>query len=119
MEREENLTLCIARICHEANRAYCKAVGDESQLPWDEAPQWQKDSAAAGVAAHLDDPHMTPKMSHAAWLERKTREGWVYGEAKDAVAKTHPCILPYDKLTLRQQQKDHLFTAIVAVMAPK
>lgn len=35
----------IAKVCHEANRGYCKALGDDSQLPWDEAPQWAKTSA--------------------------------------------------------------------------
>jgi hypothetical protein len=39
----------IARVCHEVNRAYCTSLGDESQLPWDSAPQWQKDSAINGV----------------------------------------------------------------------
>ena len=38
----------IARICHEANRAYCKAFGDDSHLPWDSAPQWQRESAIMG-----------------------------------------------------------------------
>ena len=29
----------IAMICHEANRAYCAANGDESQPSWNEAPR--------------------------------------------------------------------------------
>ena len=32
----------IARVCHEVNRAYCKALGDESQLPWVDAPAMAK-----------------------------------------------------------------------------
>ena len=28
----------IAQICHAANRAYCQLLGDNSQLPWSEAP---------------------------------------------------------------------------------
>lgn len=31
-----------AQAVHEANRAYCKACADESQVSWDEAPDWQK-----------------------------------------------------------------------------
>ncbi len=32
----------IAKTCHEVNRAYCIGTGDLSQLPWDQAPEWQK-----------------------------------------------------------------------------
>jgi hypothetical protein len=35
----------VARVCHEANRAYCQTLGDNSQPAWDDAPEWQKDSA--------------------------------------------------------------------------
>src|SRR5437879_1359495 len=39
----------VAKICHEANRAYCETIGDNSQPTWEKAPQWQKDSAINGV----------------------------------------------------------------------
>ena len=31
---EEMKNEAIAKVCHEVNRAYCKALGDESQLPF-------------------------------------------------------------------------------------
>jgi len=42
----------IAEVCHEVNRAYREALGDTSQVSWLEAPQWQRDSAIAGVKFH-------------------------------------------------------------------
>lgn len=42
-----------ARAAHEANRAYCLALGDTSQLPWEEALGWQRDSAIKGVHKDL------------------------------------------------------------------
>jgi hypothetical protein len=33
------LTEQIARVAYEANRAYCRTIGDDSQKPWDEAEQ--------------------------------------------------------------------------------
>ena len=27
----------IARVCHEVNRAYCQAIGDNSQPTWEDA----------------------------------------------------------------------------------
>lgn len=106
----------IAQACHEANRAYCLALGDESQLPWESAPQWAKDSAAKGVLGVLCSGN-TPKQSHASWLAEKESTGWKHGPVKDAVALTHPCMVPYDQLPQEQQQKDHIFVAVCAAMA--
>lgn len=105
----------IAQVCHEANRAYCLAVGDDSQPRWEDAPQWQRDSAVAGVQLHLEKP-MTPRESHEAWMAHKQAEGWVYGERKDADAKTHPCMVPYDDLPDEQRRKDELFGAVVSAL---
>lgn len=104
----------IARVVHEANRAYCFAIGDASQVPWDEAPEWQRESAIAGVLAVVDGTADSPRAQHEAWAAHKAREGWVYGEVKDPVAKTHPCLVEYDALPPFQRRKDVLFRAIVA-----
>lgn len=105
--------LRIARTCHEANRAYCAALGDLSQPSWEEAPQWQKDSAVAGVRFHIANPGAGPEASHESWLAQKEADGWVYGEEKDAEAKTHPCMVPFAELPQEQQAKDYIFRAIV------
>lgn len=104
----------IARICHEANRAYCIAVGDNLQPPFDNAPEWQKDSAIKGVEAHLSNS-LSPRESHELWLSHKESEGWVYGPVKDVDNKQHPCMVSYDELPEEQQLKDKLFSAIVGV----
>ena len=101
----------IARTCHEVNRAYCQSIGDMSQLPWAEAPQWQKDSAVDGVRAALDGA--TPERLHESWCEKKASDGWVYGESKDADRKTHPCLVPYAELPQAQRVKDDLFAGVV------
>jgi hypothetical protein len=103
----------IARVVHEANRAHCIAAGDMSHLPWDEAEQWQRDSAIEGVKIRLDDPGMSPVGQHAAWMKHKLEDGWVYGPVKDAEAKTHPCLVAYHLLPVHEQMKDAIFGAIV------
>lgn len=103
----------IASIAHEANRAYCDSLGDKSQLPWADAPQWQRDSAIKGVEFHLDNPSASASASHESWLAVKRAEGWTYGEVKDVEKKTHPCFVPYEGLPIEQRQKDYLFRAIV------
>lgn len=107
----------IATIAHEANRAYCQTIGDDSQPPWGDAPQWQRDSAIQGVRFHMANPDAGPEGSHKSWMDQKIADGWVYGEVKDAEAKTHPCMVDYHNLPDEQQAKDYLFTGIVHALA--
>lgn len=106
----------IARICHESNRAYCLALGDRSQLPWDDAPEWQRGSAINGVKFHMDNPHAGPSGSHENWLREKHANGWKYGPTKSIEGKEHPCCVPYNELPPEQRLKDALFVAIVHEM---
>ena len=102
-----------AKTAHEVNRAYCIGLGDTSQLPWNDAAQWQRDSAIAGANAIASDPSMTPEQSHQGWLAVKVADGWVYGPVKNAAAKTHPCMVPYTDLPPEQRAKDTLFGTVV------
>lgn len=102
----------IARLCHEVNRAYCRAMDDDSQPPWDEAPDWQRDSAIRGVENNLLS-NLTPEESHNLWMMQKEEEGWKYGPVKNPEKKEHPCFAPYNQLPVEQKAKDHLFQAIV------
>lgn len=113
----KDIVVSIARVAHEANRAYCASHGDYSQLQWESAPQWQRDSAIEGVKKHLANPDMTPEDSHKSWMEHKAADGWVYGEKKDSVQKTHPCMVPYAQLDERQRAKDYIFKGVVAAIA--
>lgn len=103
----------IARICHEANRSWCELNGDDSQLAWEFAPQWQKDSAVAGVIFVRANPDAGDEAQHESWAAQKIADGWVYGEVKDPEAKTHPCLVPFEELPHHQQFKDKLFRSIV------
>jgi hypothetical protein len=107
----------IAKVCHEVNRAYCEALGDVTQPAWEQAPDWQRASAVAGVAAHLLDSSLTPRESHELWMAEKQRTGWRYGPVKDANANTHPCMVPFDDLPPEQRVKDYLFRAVVRALA--
>ena len=108
----------IAQMCHEANRIYCVSLGDFSQGEWNQAPDWQRESAINGVKAQLADPDMTPEMSHESWLEEKRKAGWVYGTTKNEETKVHPCFLKYDMLPEDQKLKDTIFSGICKMMIP-
>lgn len=102
----------IAKICHNVNRAYCESIGDNSQPTWEEAPEWQRNSAIDGVRFHLGN-EVTPEDSHSNWCKQKIEDGWVYGEVKDPELKEHPCLVPYRQLPPEQRTKDYLFKAVV------
>lgn len=103
----------VAMVAHEVNRAYCQAMGDMSQPKWADAPDWQKNSARAGVVFHLTHPDAGPEGSHKSWMEQKLLEGWNYGPEKKPEIKEHPCLVPFDQLGRAQQAKDYLFRAVV------
>ena len=105
----------IAAVCHNVNRAYCQSIGDDTQPTWEDAPEWQKDSAISGVEYHLTND-VTPEQSHESWMEHKRMDGWVWGDVKDPEKKTHPCMVPYDQLPQEQKTKDYLFKAVVDTM---
>lgn len=107
----------IAQIVHEANRAYCQTIGDNTQVAWVEAPEWQKESTVNGVEGILTGGITRPEQSHESWLAEKQRTGWTYGPVKDAARKEHPCFVPYDQLPPEQQAKDAIFFAIVRACA--
>ncbi len=106
----------IAKVCHEANREYCRLIGDYSQEHWDSAAPWQRESAIRGVEYALAHPDAPASSQHEAWLNDKLREGWVYAAVKDPTKKHHPCILPYAELPPEQRVKDALFLAVVRAL---
>lgn len=105
--------MAIAKVCHDANRAYCATLGDYSQRLWEDCPQWQKDSAVAGVKLHAENEYSSAQDSHEAWYQHKLADGWIYGPMKNEEKKEHPCMVSFYELPPEQQAKDFLFHGIV------
>lgn len=103
----------IAQTCHQANKMLCQNNLDLTQKDWNEAEEWQRQSAIKGVEFRLDNPNCGHDAQHNNWMEEKIKDGWVYGEVKDLMAKTHPCLVHYSELPEFQQRKDKMFCAIV------
>lgn len=45
------------------------------------------------------------KNVHEVWSKSRIEQGWVYGEVKDSVKKTTPCLVPYEELS--EEEKDY------------
>ena len=103
--------LKIAEVCHNINKAYCDAIGDHSQSLWKDTPENIKASAIDGVLKVQTGT--TAAKLHQSWCEFKLADGWVFGEEKNVIKKTHPCLVAYDELPHEQKIKDFLFQAVV------
>jgi hypothetical protein len=103
----------IAKVCHQANKALCEANGDMSQLEFEDAPYWQKQSTIKGVKFNQENPEAPASSIHDSWLREKEAAGWKYGPVKNFDKKEHPCFVPYEDLPKSDQVKDYLFQAIV------
>lgn len=108
VEVKEDAVLHCAWLIHSAVKALNDAHGEHT-VDWEK----NKVSVMAGVNRMLENPDETPEQNHAAWMKFKADEGWVYGLTKDAEAKTHPCLVPYEALPPVQKAKDLIFQAIV------
>ncbi len=106
----------VARVCHEATRAWCQVNGDDSQKPWDLAEEWQRRQAIEEVRFIAENVGITAQEHHDAWAAAKLRDGWRYGKVKDAQEKTHPCLLPFSQLFPPDQAKARIFKAICGAL---
>ncbi len=43
---------------------------------------------------------------HNTWMEKRLKEGWIYGSCRDDAHKTHPCLLPYEQLSEEEKEYD-------------
>lgn len=103
----------VAEVCHDINRAYCRLIGDDTQVSWKDAPEWQRNSAISGVKFHLANPNSKPSDSHENWSKEKVADGWKFGPVKDPANKLHPCLVPFGSLPQEQQTKDIIFLSTV------
>lgn len=105
----------IARVARAAMRAYQQSIGDPVSPAWDDAPEWDRESALEGV--RVAQSGATAADRHEAWRRRREAADWVPGPVKDEGARTHPNLVPYAELSLAQRRKDDLFGAIVGALS--
>ena len=105
----------LAVAAHMANRAYCAAIGDDSVPLWADAGEEQVLSVREGVSNAIAG--WTPEQLHARWMERKLADGWKLGKKKDAVKKTHPCLVPFGELPPERRRQDQVFAETVRALA--
>ena len=106
----------VARVVHEAIRAYQTALGESPAAAWDKAREWERTSTITGVRFRMENPNTPPSHQHNQWMSEKLANGWTYGPVKDPSLKTHPSLVPYAQLPETERRKDQLFAVIVRVL---
>ena len=108
----------IARVVHEANRAYNVTVDDPApDGPWDTLPGWHQESICHRVKLMIDG--YGPAVIHQAWVDEMLARGWQPGDVKDPAASppVHTCLRPWSELPDWQQRKDVLAKAIAVTLS--
>ncbi len=107
----------IAGVCHEANREMTRLLKDVPiQAAWEDCGEDMRASALVGVEWRIKHPDAPASAAHEVWMKERMDKGWVHGEKRDNDKKTHPALVPYDKLPLGVQLKDKVFVAIILAL---
>lgn len=108
----------IARVAHEAIRAWQAANGQDAAPPWSRAPAWQKQASREAVLWRIGNRKAPPSAQHDQWMAEKAAAGWKHGAVKDGVRKTHPLMIPYEDLPEVERLKDALMAGVILSLAP-
>lgn len=46
------------------------------------------------------------KNTHEIWAKTRMQNGWTYGDERNDILKTHPCLVPYEKLSEEEKEYD-------------
>lgn len=57
------------------------------------------DTSSVAVPKELEElGGFLAKNTHEVWAQQRMKDGWTYGEMRDADRKTHPDLVPYEEL---------------------
>ena len=106
----------IAAVTWAANAEYCRQIGDRLQPRWDDAEEWERRSAIAGVQFHREHPDATDAECHDERMVHERAAGWRLGTMHDEDNRRSPYMVEYDELPEKQRVKYRLFRGIVRAL---
>lgn len=114
---QHDMVYGIAKVCHEANRAFRSVMGQDPGPTWTQCTPEQQRITMLGVEFMLSDDRIAAADLHQNWVDDMTAQGWTHGPVKDTALKQHPCLVEYHELPAHEQYKDRLFASTVRALA--
>jgi hypothetical protein len=101
---EDYLNEGLARMLHENQRAAQHLLKDPLPSPPYDALDDEGRETILSLVLHIRLGG-SPEMAHKKWVDRMAAKGYVYGKAKDPIARTHPCMVEYHDLSVWERRK--------------
>jgi hypothetical protein len=91
-----------------------RKYNNESDIEtWSNLKEERKTQVLKTVEAVFNNPEITAKEMHSAWVEAKVLYGWQYAPITDISKKLHSCLVNFEDLHIFQQMKDDIFIETV------
>ena len=89
----------------ESNRDAARSFKEKlNAIGCDIAPA---DSSRPAIESFDDETILKlARVEHDRWMNEKFANGWTYAPTRDNTKKHHPMLIPYEELSLEEQQKD-------------
>ncbi len=107
----------IARVAYAANCTLNHMTGEDYPA-WEDAQEVVRQFSIAAVKLQMLHPDWTPEHLHDHWMQDRLNNGWTYGPKRNFKLKTHPSLVPFNRLTPVEQAKDAMFSSIVQSLLP-
>ena len=107
----------LALVAYDAIRRFVLVFGDEFR-DWDDLTDDEQQFFLQLVREYLEAPTRTAEQMHEAWFDRRRLEGWHYAPEVDLYNHLHPSMVPFSKLSEREQAQTRLMANVIASLAP-
>lgn len=85
--------------------------------PWEERDIKFRQNMIMAVSRQCSKSRMTsPKKLHDDWVRAYKEMGWKYGKKRDVLKRTHPDMVPFEKLGRKEQEKDWVFFMLCEIV---